>query len=52
MVTRLLAVLGVACLLAFCVAWWPGALLVAGCGLLLLTAIRTDNEHKRKGTRR
>lgn len=50
MVTRLIVVLAALCLAGFIYLWLPGALLVAGVGLLWLAAVRTANE--RKGARR
>lgn len=49
MVTRLIALLGVLCLVGFCVAWWPAALLVAGGVLLSVAWVRSVNERGRRG---
>jgi hypothetical protein len=48
-VTRLVAVLGVLCLVGFCVAWPPAVLLVAGVALLSVAWVRSVNERGRRG---
>lgn len=44
--TRLLVLAGVLLLAGAVVVFWPFALLIAGLGLLLLAAVRNDNQRR------